>query len=224
MKKSAEKNFKRSHRSRETIRHTNIKKQKRKINPDSIVSFVLLVILFIIIELTSINFDLEWFKDVDVWINDFFFDSLVFFVMSTFLSKIKNEYLNFGISFVLSVLLSNFIQLDTSNSTVTLTLIIFIVIDIAVLLLWGRLGYNRGKRKARKEQNKLEREYAQLILNMDNKNRSMLYNLKGFIKKHPKECAIIDAIGIEYIMEFIEDDKSIRKSISKREQNIENKQ
>ena len=47
---------------------------------------------------------------------------------------------------------------------------------------------------------------------MDNKDRAELYNLKMFIKKHPKECEIIDAFGIDFILEIIEDDKIIRKA------------
>ena len=76
------------------------KKQKRKTKVifEGIVSFVLLSLLMVINELTEINFDIEWFKDADVWINDFFVNTFVFFLMSTLLSRIENKYLNFGIN------------------------------------------------------------------------------------------------------------------------------
>ena len=75
-------------------RNMDQKKTKRKIFIDGFVSFVLLALSLTIIELTEIKFDLEWFKDIDVWFNDFFVNTFVFFLMSTLLSKIKNEYLN----------------------------------------------------------------------------------------------------------------------------------
>ena len=161
------------------------RKEKRKLIIERIVLFVLLVLLITINELTEIQFDLEWFKDVDVWINDFFVNTFVFFLMSTLLSKIKNEYLNFGISYVISVLIGNFIQLDSSKLNVTPRLIILIVLNILMLIVWGWNGYNRGKRKAQKEIRASEQEYVQAVLQMDNKARSELYNLSRFIKKHP---------------------------------------
>lgn len=189
------------------------KKTKRKIFIDGLVSFVLLALLMTINELTEIKFDLEWFKDIDVWFNDFFVNTFVFFLMSTLLSKIKNEYLNFGISYVISVLIGNFIELDSSNLNVTPRLIILIVLNILMLIVWGWNGYTKGKRKARKEIRAAEREYVQTVLQMDNKARSELYNLSRFIKKHPKESEAIDKFGIDFVMTFIEDDKAIRKAI-----------
>ena len=129
------------------------------------------------------------------------------------LSKIKNEYLNFGISYVISVLIGNFIQLDSSNLNVTPRMIILIVLNILMLIVWGWSGYNRGKRKAQKEIRASEQEYVQTVLQMDNRARSELYNLSRFIKKHPKECATIDKFGIDFVMTFIEDDKIIRKAM-----------
>lgn len=188
------------------------KRRKKKIIIEGSVSFILLALLMTINELTEINFDVEWFKDIDVWLNDFFVNTFVFFLMSTLLSKIKNEYLNFGISYVISVLIGNFIQLDSSNLNVTPRLIILIVLNILMLIVWGWNGYNRGKRKARKEIRALEQEYVQTVLQMDNKARSELYNLSRFIKKYPKECETIDRFGINFVMEFIKDDKAIRKA------------
>ncbi len=188
------------------------KKTKRKIFTEGVVSFVLLALLLTINELTEIKFDLEWFKDIDVWLNDFFVNTFVFFLMFTLLSKIKNEYLNFGISYVISVLIGNFIQLDSSNLNITPRLIILIVLNILMLIVWGWNGYNRGKITAQKEISATEQEYVQTVLQMDNKTRSELYNLGRFIKKHPKECEAIDKFGINFVMTFIEDDKVIRKA------------
>lgn len=188
------------------------KRRKKKIIIEGSVSFMLLALLATINELTEITFDLEWFKDIDVWFNDFFVNAFVFFLMSTLLSKIKNEYLNFGISYISSVLIGNFIQLDSSNLNVTPRLIILIVLNILMLIVWGWSGYNRGKRRARKEIVTAELEYVQTVLKMDNKARSELYNLSRFIKKHTKECEAIDKFGIDFVMEFIKDDKAIRKA------------
>lgn len=190
---------------------------KKKIIIERMVTFVLLSLSLTIIELTEIKFDLEWFKDIDVWFNDFFVNTFVFFLMSTLLSKIKNEYLNFGISYVISVLIGNFIQLDSSNLNVTPRLIILIVLNILMLIVWGWNGSNRGKRKAQKEIRASEQEYVQAVLQMDNKARSELYNLSRFIKKHSKECATIDKFGIDFVMTFTEDDKTIRKAMKEQQ-------
>lgn len=189
------------------------KRRKKKIIIKGFVSFILLALLMAIIELTEITFDVGWFRNIDVWFNDFFVNTFVFFLMSTLMSKIKNEYLNFGISYVISVLIGNFIQLDSSNLNVTPRLIILIVLNILMLIVWGWSGYNRGKRKAQKEIRASEQEYVQTVLQMDNRARSELYNLSRFIKKHPKECATIDKFGIDFVMTFIEDDKIIRKAM-----------
>ena len=113
------------------------RKEKRKLIIERIVLFVLFVLLITINELTEIQFDLEWFKDVDVWINDFFVNTFVFLLMSSFLSKVTNEYLNFGISYVISILIGNFIVLDTSGLEFTPRLIILIAINIIALAVWG---------------------------------------------------------------------------------------
>jgi hypothetical protein len=188
------------------------RKEKRKLIIERIVLFVLFVLLITINELTEIQFDLEWFKDVDVWINDFFVNTFVFLLMSSFLSKVTNEYVNFGISYVISVLIGNFIVLGTSGLEFTPRLIILIAINIIALAVWGWNGYNRGKRKAQKEIRAAEQEYVQTVLQMDNKTRSELYNLGRFIKKHPKECEAIDKFGIDFVTTFVEDDKAIRKA------------
>jgi uncharacterized membrane protein len=193
------------------------KRRKKKIIIEGFVSFILLALLMTINELTEITFDVGWFRNIDVWFNDFFVNTFVFFLMSTLLSKIKNEYLNFGISYVISVLIGNFIQLDSSNLNVTPRLIILIVLNILMLIVWGWSGYNRGKRKAQKEIRASEQEYVQTVLQMDNRARSELYNLSRFIKKHPKECATIDKFGIDFVMTFIEDDKTIRKAMKEQQ-------
>ena len=193
------------------------RKEKRKLIIERIVLFVLFVLLITINELTEIQFDLEWFKDVDVWINDFFVNTFVFLLMSSCLYKVTNAYLNFGISYIISVLIGNFIVLDTSNLKFTPRLIILIALNIIALAVWGWNGYNRGKRKAQKEIRASEQEYVQTVLQMDNSARSELYNLSRFIKKHPKECATIDKFGIDFVMTFIEDDKIIRKAMKEQQ-------
>lgn len=190
------------------------KKQKRKTKViiEGIVSFVLLSLLMVINELTEINFDIEWFKDADVWINDFFVNTFVFFLMSTWLSRIENKYLNFGISYVVSVIIGNFIQLDASNFALTLKSIILIVLYVLALIVWGFNGYFIAKRQNRKEAEKAKLEYENQLVQVDNKVRTELYNLKRFIKKHPKECLNIDRLGVDFVMKFVEDDKNIRNA------------
>lgn len=188
----------------------NDKKITRKI--EGIVLFLLLALLMIINESTEIRLDIEWVKDVDVWINDFFVNTFVFFFMSTLLYKIKNELLNFGISYVVSALIGNCIHLDSSNFAATPKLIILIVLDVSMLILWGWRGYSKGTRRGQKDAIIAQREYFQTILQMDNETRSRLYNLNRFIRKHPKECATIDKYGIDFVIQFIQDDKKIRKA------------
>ena len=196
------------------------KKTKKKINIEGLVSCALLALSLIVLDLTEIKFDLEWFKDTDVWLNDFFVNTFVFFLMSTLLSKVTNEYLNFGISYVISIVIGNFIQLDSSNLNITPKLIILIAMDIVMLIIWGWVGYRKGKRKSKKEAVAAKRRYVQQVLNMDNKARSELYNLSRFIKKHPKECATIDKFGIDFVMTFVEDDKAIRKAVKDQQKMI----
>lgn len=179
-------------------------------------AFIALSLLMVVMEVTEISFDTEWFKDIDVWINDFFVNTIVFILMATFLSRIKNEHLNFGISYILSVAIGNFIILRTDNFDSSfksvLLAIIGIVIDIIALAVWGWNGFLKGKRKNQKMFAQERDKYVQSISQMDNKDRAELYNLKMFIKKHPKECEIIDKFGIDFILEVIEDDKIIRKA------------
>ena len=167
-------------------------------------------------EVTDMTFDISWIKDIDVWINDFFVNTFVFVLMASFLSKIKNEHVNFIISYIISIVLGNFIILSTNNfdaSPKTIILvIIFILIDILALVVFGWEGYLRGQRKGQKMLTKARNDYVQRLTQMDNKKRTELYNLRTFIKKHPKECQLIDEIGIEFILEIIEDDKTIRKA------------
>lgn len=192
------------------------KQGKRKLLIDGIISFILFALLFTVHELTQVNFDLEWFKDIDIWINDFFVNTFVFLLMSSLLSKVKNEYLNFGISYIVSVLIGNFIVLDTSNLTFTPQLIILIALNILALIFLGWHGFRRGYLKERKKTiNDLiakRKEYEQLLLSCDNEYRSKLYNLKKFIRNHPQECDVIDKLGIDYVMQFVKDDKAIRKA------------
>ena len=185
--------------------------EKNKLIFERIVLFFLLTMLIIVNELTEIKFDLEWFKDIDVWINDFFVNTFVFFFMSTLLSKVSNKYMEFGISYVISVLLGNFIELDTSNLNITPLTIILVVLNIATMIAWGWNGYNKGKRKAEKQLIETKHKYVQQVLQLDERTRTELYKLSDFIKKYPKECGDIDRFGIDFVMQFIEDDREIRK-------------
>ena len=191
-------------------------KERKKLIFESIFGFLAVEVLMVILEVTEITFDTEWFRDIDVWINDFFVNTMVFILMATFLSKIKNEHVNFGISYILSIAIGNFVILSTDNFDSSfksvLFVIICIVIDIVALIAWGWEGYLKGKRKGQKMLAKERDDYIQTISQMDNKTRTELYNARAFIKKHPKECEIIDAFGIDFILEVIEDDKIIRKA------------
>ena len=52
---------------------------------EMIASLVLLSILKIIGDLAEVTLDTEWIYDIDIWINDFFVNTFVFFFMLAFL-------------------------------------------------------------------------------------------------------------------------------------------
>ena len=185
---------------------------KTKVIIESIVSFLLLLCLLLINELTEIKFDIEWFKNPDIWINDFFVNTFVFLLMSTLLSKINNSYINFGISYIVSITIGNFVQFDTFNFKFTFKSVAIILIHIIALIVWWFTGYYFGNREIKKEMVEAQANYEEQLINMDDDVRAELYNLKRFIKKHPKQCRAIDIFGIDFVMKFVEDDKTIRRS------------
>ena len=186
-------------------------RKKFPLTKENILEFILIASLTVINHLTEMKVYWRWIKDIDVWINDFYVNTFVFMLMSTLLSRIKNQYLNYLISYVASVIVGNFVYLDSSNLQITPKVLLLTALSVLALIFWGIAGYNQGKRKGHQQVAAEIRAYAEMVKNLDNETRSRLYNLKKFIKKHPKECEMIDRFGIDHVLEFIEDDKIIRK-------------
>ena len=191
----------------------NKNKWKGLLSFDSSLTFILCIGLSIITVITENSFVLLWWKDANVWINDFFVNAIVFVITYTFLKKIKSQSTSFIISYILSLIIGNFIYLDVSNTKFNWCLIVALVLTLAVQIYVSILGYKKGCERGELENDKLVRQYALSLRSMPNEMRTELYNLKRFIKKHPKECATIDKFGIDFVMTFVEDDKAIRKAM-----------
>ena len=190
-----------------------MKKNKWKglLSFDSSLTFILCIGLSIVTVITENSFDLLWWKDANVWINDFFVNAIVFVITYTFLKKIKSQSTSFIISYILSLIIGNFIYLDVSNTKFNWCLIFALVLTLAVQIYVSILGYKKGCERGELENDKLVRQYALNLRSMPNEMRTELYNLKRFIKKHPKECELISRLGVDGIMSLIDDDKTARK-------------
>lgn len=189
----------------------NKNKWKGLLSFDSALTFILCIGLSIITVITENSFDLLWWKDANVWINDFFVNAIVFVITYTFLKKIKSQSTSFIISYILSLIIGNFIYLDVSNTKFNWCLIVALVLTLVVQIYVSILGYKKGCERGELENDKLVRQYALSLRSMPNEMRTELYNLKRFIKKHPKECELISRLGVDGIMSLIDDDKTIRK-------------
>ena len=184
---------------------------KRKWSFDSLLTIILCVGLSIITVITENSFNLTWWKDANVWVNDFFVNATVFVITYTFLKKIKSQSVSFIVSYILSLLIGNFIYLDVSSTQFNWRLLVALVLVLMTQIFVSIIGYKKGYEKGELENDKLVRQYAQSLRSMPNEMRTELYNVKRFIKKHPKECELISRFGIEGIMRLIEDDKVSRK-------------
>ena len=189
----------------------NKNKWKGLLTFDSELTFMLCVGLSIITVLTENSFNLTWWKDANIWINDFFVNSTVFIITYTFLSKIKSQSVSFIVSYILSLIIGNFVYLDVSNTKFTWYLVVALVLTVVIQIYVSIVGYQKGHEKGELQANALMRQYASSLCSMPNETRTELYNMKRFIKKHPKECELISRLGVEGIMSLIEDDKAVRK-------------
>ena len=102
----------------------NKNKWKGLLSFDSSLTFILCIGLSIITVITENSFVLLWWKDANVWINDFFVNAIVFVITYTFLKKIKSQSTSFIISYILSLIIGNFIYLDVSNTKFNWCLIV----------------------------------------------------------------------------------------------------
>jgi hypothetical protein len=178
---------------------------------DNMLLTFLLAFSSAIVVATESKFNFTWWKDVNVWINDFFVNMIIFCITYMCLQKIKSQSLSLMLSYFLSLIIGNFIYLDITDAKLTWQLVIAIVGAIVAVIYSTVLG----SRKAREKE--WQRGYDRFckLASMSNKERTELYNVKRFIQKHPKECELISQIGIEGILKLIEDEKAVRKAIKK---------
>lgn len=188
-----------------------MKSKKRKLIFEGALTSILVIFMVVIVEITEIKFNFEWIHDIDVWINDFFVNTFVFLLMSIILSKITNQFMNFGISYAVSVLVGNIIVLDSSNFCIAPKMILFAIYGILTMSFLGWMGYHRGKRIAQKKIDAEKRECIQRIREMDDKTRSELCEIGSFIEEHPQECDMIDKFGVDFLIAIVGKIKQIEK-------------
>ena len=185
---------------------------------NNVLTCMLCVGLSIINVLAEKSFNLIWWKDVNIWMNDFFVNSIVFIITYTFLSKTINPIVSFFVSYILSLIIGNFVYLDVSNIKFTWYLVVALVLTLAFQIYVSVIGYQQGRKKGELAKRELIHKYVSSLCSMPNDMRTELYNIKRFIKKHPKECELISTLGVERIMSLIDDDKAVRKLIKDTEE------
>lgn len=209
-----------------------IKEQKKETNKKINKSFFSKIILWIPIYFVfymafnsgNVKFNVNWIKDINIWVNEIITQFLIFIFLSAILIKVKSLSLNFIISFIVSIFIGNFFvwEVDTSLST-WLWLVASIIMTILIVFL-AYSSYKQGFLTGRNKTIKKKEEIKLKIQKMSNEEYVDLLNAQRLIKNNRKSVELIDRYGIDNIKTIIEIKKTLNKENKNYKKNSETKE
>ena len=177
-----------------------------------IISYTL---FFVLMELSYIKLDIEWVKDFRVWINEYIITFITYLFSYVLCYKIKKLILREGISITIAVFVSNCFSFQYKSAKFSVLEIIILAVQLVLILsifiLSTYSGYRKGQNEAIELQETLDKNLGKIVQNTKPKQKTLIYNCNRLIKKYPKEIAFLREFSIEFVQEFIQKDKEIKR-------------
>lgn len=177
-----------------------------------IISYTL---FFVLMELSYIKLDIEWVKDFRVWINEYIITFITYLFSYVLCYKIKKLILREGISITIAVFVSNCFSFQYESTKFSVLEIIILAVQLVLILsifiLSTYSGYRKGQNEAIELQETLDKNLGKIVQNTKPKQKTLIYNCNRLIKKYPKEIAFLREFSIEFVQEFIQKDKEIKR-------------
>lgn len=177
-----------------------------------IISYTL---FFVLMELSYIKLDIEWVKDFRVWINEYIITFITYLFSYVLCYKIKKLILREGISITIAVFVSNCFSFQYEGTKFSVLEIIILAVQLVLILsifiLSTYSGYRKGQNEAIELQETLDKNLGKIVQNTKPKQKTLIYNCNRLIKKYPKEIAFLREFSIEFVQEFIQKDKEIKR-------------
>lgn len=177
-----------------------------------IISYTL---FFVLMELSYIKLDIEWVKDFRVWINEYIITFITYLFSYVLCYKIKKLILREGISITIAVFVSNCFSFQYESAKFSVLEIIILAVQLVLILIIFILstysGYRKGQNEAIELQETLDKNLEKIVQNTKPKQKTLIYNCNRLIKKYPKEIAFLREFSIEFVQEFIQKDKEIKR-------------
>ena len=177
-----------------------------------IISYTL---FFVLMELSYIKLDIEWVKDFRVWINEYIITFITYLFSYVLCFKIKKLILREGISITIAVFVSNCFSFQYESAKFSVLEIIILAVQLVLILsifiLSTYSGYRKGQNEAIELQETLDKNLGKIVQNTKPKQKTLIYNCNRLIKKYPKEIAFLREFSIEFVQEFIQKDKEIKR-------------
>ena len=177
-----------------------------------IISYTL---FFVLMELSYIKLDIEWVKDFRVWINEYIITFITYLFSYVLCYKIKKLILREGISITIAVFVSNCFSFQYESTKFSVLEIIILAVQLVLILsifiLSTYSGYRKGQNEAIELQETLDKNLEKIVQNTKPKQKTLIYNCNRLIKKYPNEIAFLRKFGTEFVQEFIQKDKEIKR-------------
>ena len=177
-----------------------------------IISYTL---FFVLMELSYIKLDIEWVKDFRVWINEYIITFITYLFSYVLCYKIKKLILREGISITIAVFVSNCFSFQYESAKFSVLEIIILAVQLVLILIIfissTYSGYRKGQNEAIELQETLDKNLGKIVQNTKPKQKTLIYNCNRLIKKYPKEIAFLREFSIEFVQEFIQKDKEIKR-------------
>ena len=177
-----------------------------------IISYTL---FFVLMELSYIKLDVAWVKDFRVWINEYIITFITYLFSYVLCYKIKKLILREGISITIAVFVSNCFSFQYESTKFSVLEIIILAVQLVLILsifiLSTYSGYRKGQNEAIELQETLDKNLGKIVQNTKPKQKTLIYNCNRLIKKYPKEIAFLREFSIEFVQEFIQKDKEIKR-------------
>lgn len=177
-----------------------------------IISYTL---FFVLMELSYIKLDVAWVKDFRVWINEYIITFITYLFSYVLCYKIKKQILREGISITIAVFVSNCFSFQYESAKFsTLEIIILVAQLVLILCLFifsTYSGYRKGQNEVIELQERLDKNLGIIVEKTAPEQKTLIYNCNRLIKKYPKEIAFLQAFSIEFVQEYIQKAKEIKR-------------
>ena len=164
-------------------------------------------------------FQIDWVKDFRVWFNEFVITYITYALTFMLCFKIKNQIIKEGLAITIALFVTNCISFrfdspEFSALEITMTIIqLVLVIGLFMCAIYS--GYRKRERAALDLREKLDENYKKTVVESPPDVKCLVYNCNRIIKKYSKEIAFIQEFGVEFVQEYIEQDKALKKNKKK---------